>query len=114
MNGGYAQLYQNGYGGLSDQMALAFDFFSSAKYAALMREANQVYQQKKLLIWIFSGRTGRLLRNLFQRNLLPSKLPALELLDSQFYEAEGELDAFRVAKIRSSPQSFVPRGAGTR
>lgn len=110
LNGGYAQLYKNGYGRHAEDFVHAFDYFSAVKYASLMREANKVYRKNRLLIWIFSGRTGYFLLHLFQRNLLPSKLPELEDLDDQFYAVEGELDAFRIAKIRSDPGSFVPAG----
>ena len=114
LNGGFAQLYQNGYGRQRDDMVRAFDYFSAAKYAALMREANKVYGKNRLRIWIFSGRTGQLQRKLFQRDLLPSMLPDLENLDSRFYEDEGELGTFRVAKIRATPDSFVLRSAAQR
>ena len=114
MNGGYAQLYKNGYGPLSGAMVQAFDYFSASRYAGMTREANKIYQKNRLLIWVFSGRTGHILLNLFQRDLLPSRLPELELLDSQFYAAEGELEALRIAKIRSSPESFVPHMPPTR
>lgn len=108
-NGGFAQLYQNGYGYFAEDIVRAFDYFAAAEYAALTREANQIYRKNRLLIWLFSGRTGLLLRHLFQRDLLPSKLPELELLDNHFYAMEGDLAALRIAQIRLSPGSFLPR-----
>ncbi len=92
-NGGFVQLHQNGYGRFSDEIVHAFDFFSASKYAALTREANALYRKNRLLVRLFSGRTGLILRKTFQRDLLASTLPELEVLDDQFYAMEGDLAA---------------------
>lgn len=106
-NGGYAQLYQNGYGRFSEDFVEAFDYFGAREHASLTRAANKVYDSNRRLIWWHGLRIASTLRRTLGTNSLSSKLPALDLLDSAFYEAEDELNVVRLAKIRNSPESFV-------
>jgi hypothetical protein len=99
-NGGFHQLYWNGYGNVADEAVEAFEYFSAPAHADLMREANRIRAREK-----FKLAPLRLL-NAYS---LSAKWSWLDPLDDQFYDLNEDLAALRLAKIRANPEQFVVR-----
>ena len=100
-NGGFNQLYWNGYGKFANDMVKAFEYFAATKHAVLMREAIQVREKEKFLMGFL-----KLIGNLhaFSYSCRWSKL---DPLDDKFYDIPEKLSSLRVPKIRSNPASFA-------
>jgi hypothetical protein len=100
MNGGFNQLYWNGYGRYANDMVRAFEFFSAVKHAGLMREAIKVRAKERILMGALK------LIGTIQAFSWSCRLSKLDPLDDRFYDITETLSSFRVPKIRSNPALF--------
>lgn len=99
-NGGFNQYYWNTSDQFAEAAAEAFEFFSAADHAALMREANRVRAQEKAAMERFK-RQGTV--EAFSKSYDESKLGPL---DERFYKLEEHLSTLRIKKIRAVPLMF--------
>ena len=100
-NGGFNQLYWNGYGYYANDALQAFIFFGAKEHANIMSEAITIRKKESVFISLLKiiGTTRA-----FSYSY---KISKLNIADAKFYNINESLSSLRVAKIRENPNFFA-------
>jgi Domain of unknown function (DUF4375) len=104
-NGGFNQFYWNGYGKHAHDALKAFEYFGALEHAEIVRLAIYTRSKEKTVISLLKL-IGAVIGNI-KAFSYSYKVSKLDPIDDLFYEVKENLGVLRLAKIRSSPTSFV-------
>jgi hypothetical protein len=98
-NGGFHQLYWNGYEEIAGLAPAAFEYFNAKSHAAVVREAIGARASRKILM--------NLLRLVGNYQLSVRWATRLEAIDDKYFKLPNVLSARRIEKIKAHPELFL-------
>jgi Sec-independent protein translocase protein TatA len=103
-NGGFNQFYFNSSGQYAQMAVEGFELFGASKFADLMRQANQIYNENKERLEEFDDGTMESFSASYKENPLND-------LDTEFYELYDTepLNKLRIAYIRKHLSEFTQK-----